>query len=65
MKFVNESNKEVFRRIFADTPAISDSVSFSGDLGLYRVTGIHRSEEEVTVFVIPISESAERVPHED
>ena len=65
MKFVNEANKEVFNRIFADVPYVNDSVSFSGDSVLYRVTGIHRSEEEVTVHVIPIFDLAERQPHED
>lgn len=80
MKIINQSNGSLIGEVGNDRdPFFSrgDSLSIEGVVGRFRVVEIHRDFrkhrndisfcviEDVAVFVIPISENSERLPHED
>lgn len=80
MKIVNQTDGAVLCLVAIDyVPGVAEgnTVLVEGIAGKFRVTEVcrffmkHRMNselfaiEDVTVFVIPISESAERLPHED
>lgn len=76
MNFINEFDMKVFwivlsdKLVICEIPRVGDKVSFDSIPGEYRVSRVARkyggsNGVDIDVFVIRISESAERLPNED
>jgi len=75
MRLVDEATGEILGYLSVNIPRVGETVCFGSAPVQYRVVNVFRNyavrhegtgwDEDVSVFVIPISESSERLPHED